>query len=71
MSHANGNATKYTDMEVSQGEQSRQSGGSSASSKGRAPVASGEARGRGQKNKQSVEYALKTGLAGGLAGCAV
>ena len=74
LSQANSHATvspysvQRPEMDIPGGRQAEER---SLSSSDQATVASKEAGSQRHKNKQTVDYALKSGLAGGLAACAV
>ena len=59
------------EMDVPRAERTPPDGGPSILGKEYRTIASQKAGRRTQKDKQSLDYAMRTGLAGGLAGCAV
>lgn len=77
MSKVNGHAAapvsiaQSPDMDLPRGEQSLQDEKSNIQSADRGSIASKRAGSQRHRDKQNIGYALKTGLAGGLAGCAV
>ncbi len=77
MSQADGHAAAPTHtaeppkMDLPQGGQSLQDEPQSVRPTDRGTVASKGAGSQRHQNKQNINYALRTGLAGGLAGCAV
>ncbi len=77
MSEANGYATAPTqraqspEMDVSRGEQSLQDKDSNIRSTDEGSIASKGSGSQRHRNKQNLDYLWRSGLAGGLAGCAV
>lgn len=74
MSQGNGYAAESAQqpkMDVPGGEQRLQGESRSVRSKDQEAVTSKGVGSQRHENKQSLDYAMRTGLAGGLAGCAV
>ncbi len=77
MSQANGHvaASPQTaqrfEMDAPRGEKTRQEGNPSLLTKVQGEVTAKRAGSQRHSEKQSLDYAVRTGLAGGLAGCAV